>query len=39
VSAQLAVLAEGAIITAQLEGSPAAARVARQAAETLLRTA
>ena len=39
VSAQLALLAEGAIITAQLEGSPAAARVARQAAETLLRTA
>ena len=38
-SAQLALLAEGAIITAQLEGSPASARVARQAAETLLRTA
>ena len=39
VSAQLALLAEGAIITAQLEGSAAPARVAREAAETLLRRA
>lgn len=39
VSAQLALLAEGAIITAHLEGSPAPARAARRAAETLLQSA
>ena len=36
---QIAVLAEGAIVTAMLDDSPAPARVARRAAETLLRSA
>jgi AcrR family transcriptional regulator len=39
VSEQLAVLAEGAIITALLDGSEKSARVAREAAETILQTA